>query len=270
MADVYGNPVVDFWVDSTPPFPPAPRVTSVTASTVSFAWDAVADRGDGSGQDYFAVGVDHYDWSVQTGSTILQQGSSPDPVPLTAGGLAPAQDACVHVRAVDRLGNATGDQVVCGRTAAAATPPPLPPPPASGTVRVNPSPIGLTGLDAWLWLEPAPQQTVISWSQSGFTYTETETPVVVRWNFGDGAGATIAAPAGFGLAYPAQSTVTHRYERQAQGGYAISATVDYSIDWSASAGSVTSGVAHLGTVSSTTPALQYPVAQAQPELVSGG
>ena len=60
MADQYGYPVVDIYVDSVPPFDPQPRVAAVTPSSVAFTWDPVADRGDGAGRDYFVSGLDHY------------------------------------------------------------------------------------------------------------------------------------------------------------------------------------------------------------------
>ena len=60
MADQYGYPVVDIYVDSVPPDPPRPRVSDMTTSSVAFTWDPVADQGDGAGQDFFASGMDHY------------------------------------------------------------------------------------------------------------------------------------------------------------------------------------------------------------------
>ena len=60
MADQYGYPVVDIYVDSVPPFNPQPYVAAMTPTSVAFTWNPVADRGDGAGPDYFMSGLDHY------------------------------------------------------------------------------------------------------------------------------------------------------------------------------------------------------------------
>ena len=123
MADVYGNPVVDIYVDSTPPWPPAPVVAAVTATSVSFTWAPVADRGDGAGADYFAVGVDRYrSWLTVGNGPVQQYAETADPVVVTATGLTAGQSACVHVVAVDKLNNATPASFACGQ---AFLPPPL-------------------------------------------------------------------------------------------------------------------------------------------------
>jgi len=236
MADVYGNPVVDIYVDSVPPEPPQPKVTAVTPTSVSFAWDPVEDRGDGAGADYWAVGMDHYtSWLTVDGGPAQQLADSADPRPLTATGLAPGQTACVHVRAFDKLANATGDQQACGRPVGSPPPPPPPPPPVIG---LNPLPAGLTGLATWAWLSPAPATYTVAETVAGVQYTVTATPVAVSWNFGDSAlSSLVRAPGGFGQAYPQASTVSHVYQTQlAAPGYAVVASVHWSVAWTAWSG----------------------------------
>src|SRR5260370_25253744 len=59
MADQYGWPVLDSYVDAVAPCSPAPRVVPATATSVSLTWDPVADRGDGAGADFYEAGLDH-------------------------------------------------------------------------------------------------------------------------------------------------------------------------------------------------------------------
>jgi len=94
MADVYGNPVVDIYVDSVPPESPAPRALSPTPTSVTFGWDPVSDRGDGAGADYFTVGMDHYrSWLTVGGGAAQQAADSDVPRQLTASGLGAGQSA---------------------------------------------------------------------------------------------------------------------------------------------------------------------------------
>ncbi|HEY1420601.1 MAG TPA: hypothetical protein VGG90_07815, partial [Candidatus Dormibacteraeota bacterium] len=125
MADQYGYPVVDIYVDSVAPDPPRPYVAAITPSSVAFTWDAVADRGDGAGRDYFVAGMDHYiSWLTSNArSGKLQLAATPSPRVLQLDGMRAGESACVHVQAVDRLQNSTADQVQC---AGALAPPAMP------------------------------------------------------------------------------------------------------------------------------------------------
>ena len=72
MADQVGYPVVDIYVDSVPPLAPRPYLSDITATSVSFTWDPVADQGDGAGADYFVSGMDHYvSWLTLNGSSSV-------------------------------------------------------------------------------------------------------------------------------------------------------------------------------------------------------
>src|SRR5260370_10099021 len=125
MADQYGYPVVDIYVDSVPPFDPKPYVTAITSSSVTFTWDPVADRGDGAGIDYFVSGLDHYvSWlTLGDRSQRLQLATTSMPRIVSLAGMAPGESACVHVEAFDPVQNSTAQQISC---ATPLVPPPMP------------------------------------------------------------------------------------------------------------------------------------------------
>jgi hypothetical protein len=264
MADVYGFPVIDFYVDSVPPYPPQPRAVAATTSSVSFTWDPVADRGDGAGQDYWAVGMDHYtSWLTVAGGAPKQLADSAAPRILTAAGLAAGQQVCVHVRAFDALGNGTGDQQACAQPIGA---PPSPPPPPAPRIGVNPIPTGLAGLDSWFWLTPAPSSVTVGEQAGGYTYEVTSTPTQVTWSFGDGGGETRAAPEAFGLAYPRASPVTHTYQAHSSAGYPVAATVHWQVTWRALSGGQWIGPYSMPGVDVASGPTSYLVRQAQTEV----
>jgi len=268
MADQYGFPVVDIYVDSVPPYPPQPYVSSLTPTSVAFTWDAVADRGDGAGQDYFVAGMDHYvSWLTVDGRPgQLQPASTTAPRVLELDGMQAGETACVHVQAVDELQNSTPDEVQC---AGPLAPPPMPAwTPLPSQVRSNPSALGLVGLDSWFWLDPAPAAMSVSELANGVLYDLVASPVEVDWSFGDGAGARIISPAGFGLPYPQQSPVTHVYQSHDQAGYDVTAAVRYAVSWTATVGGRSVGPYPLDDIDLSARTLVYPVQQAQPELLA--
>ena len=265
MADQVGWPVVDFYVDANAPYPPAPRVVAASTTSVSFTWDPVADRGDGAGQDYFEAGLDHYiSWVTVGGGPQLRRAVSAQPETIVQNVHA-GQDACVHVIAVDRVGNATPDARACGR---ALSPPPMPDwGPLASAVSANPASTGLVGLDSWLWLQPAPPAAFIEESVGGTRYTISARPAGVTWAFGDGEVDRFAAGAGFGVPFPAESTVTHMFQADSRLGYVITASVAYVVSWSALVNGVWAGPYPMGTVTRSAVPLTYPVEQAQPEIL---
>ena len=266
MADVFGNPVVDIYVDSVPPNPPAPRVLALTPGSVTFGWDPVTDRGDGAGADYYEAGMDHYrSWLTVGGGPPSQVADSAGPRRLMATSLGAAQDACVHVIAYDRLQNATPEQQACARV---LTPPPAPAPPPPPAIGVSPAAPGLAGLETWYWLTPRPAAISADLNRGGYLYRVIQTPVRVSWTFGDGRSADLDVPAGFGLSYPAPSTVTHTYQRHNAAGYPVAATITWAVSWSVLSGGTWYGPYALGTQASAPAALAYPVRQAQSELLS--
>jgi hypothetical protein len=267
MADQFGYPVVDIYVDSVAPFAPRPRVSSVTPSSVSFTWDPVADRGDGAGPDYFAAGMGHYlSWlTVNDRSGVFGLQSTAAPRLLQLAGLRLGEVVCAHVEAVDGLQNATADQTACGSPAA---PPPMPAwgvPPAG--IVANPSAPGLVGLESWFWLTPGPVALTSVQEIQGVGYVITASPVGVEWDYGDGASDMLWGASGFGQAYPARSAAAHVYEAHSMAGYTVKATLTYSVSWTADVGGTVIGPYPLGTVRLAAAPLAYPVQQAQPELL---
>ncbi len=267
MADQYGYPVVDIYVDAVPPFTPQPYVAAVTPTSVSFAWTPVADRGDGAGTDYFTSGVDHYlSWlTVGQGSTRQQLATTSGPLIVTMSGIGPQQTACLHVVAVDRVSNASADQPAC---AAPLGPPPIPAwPDVTVSVAANPRAPGLVGLDTWLWLTPTPGAMSLEETYRGTRYLLTATPAGVVWDFGDGTSQGYAGLPAFGRSYPAASSVAHTYQAHSERGYGIGALIRYEVTWTAMVGGQISGPYSLGTVDLAAHPLVYPVQQAQPVLL---
>ncbi|GAC1504519.1 MAG: hypothetical protein NVS1B3_01420 [Candidatus Dormibacteraceae bacterium] len=267
MADQYGYPVVDIYVDAVPPFDPKPYVAAITPTSVAFTWDPVADRGDGAGKDYFVSGLDHYlSWlTLGDRPDRLQLASTALPRILTLAGMSPRDSACVHVQAVDRVQNSTGDQVAC---AAPLAPPQMPTwEELASAVTANPKATGLVGLDTWYWLAPPPRAITAGTTERGILYEVTATPTGVDWDFGDGVLLRVADAAGFGQPYPQPSSVKHTYEAHSQSGYAVEASVRYAVTWRAVAGSSHFGPYPLGGVQLPAHPLTYRVVQAQPELL---
>ncbi|MEO8744609.1 MAG: hypothetical protein ABI334_03500 [Candidatus Dormiibacterota bacterium] len=268
MADQYGYPVVDLYVDAVPPFPPRPFVTVVTPSSVAFTWDPVADRGDGAGRDFFVSGIDHYlSWlTTGAGSSRLQLASTPGSRSVTLSGMSAQETACLHVQAFDRVSNASPEEVAC---AAPLVPPPMPawPAPAS-TVAANPTAQGLVGLDTWFWLAPRPDVVSVGETYRGVEYVVTATATGPDWDFGDGGSATYADRIGFGRAYPLQSPVSHTYQAHREGGYIVQASIRYAVTWTAMVDGRAFGPYPLGAVMLAARPLIYPVEQAQPELIA--
>lgn len=270
MADQYGYPVVDIYVDSRPPYPAQPRVTDISTSSVAFTWDPVGDQGDGAGKDFFAAGMGQYSSWLTLGSSTrrLQAASTRAPRTLTLSDMKPGERACVHVIALDKLLNATPESVAC---AGPLAPPPMPEWSAiASTVAANPAAPGLVGFESLFWLVPAPAAVTAHEIYEGIDYAVTAVPTRAAWDFGDGARASFTDASGFGLPYPQTSPVTHVYQAHDQAGYRVKSAVRYSVSWTASVSGHIAGPYSLGTTSLDAESLLYPVEQAQPERVFGG
>ena len=267
MADQYGYPVVDIYVDAVAPFAPKPYVAGITPTSVTFTWEPVADRGDGAGRDYFVSGIDHYtSWlTLGAGSERLQQANSINPRTVTVSGMSAQKTACLHVVAVDRVNNASGDVPSC---AAPLVAPPMPAWPVPDiAVAANPAAPGLVGLDAWLWVSPRPTAFSLDENYRGVNYSLTATPAGARWDFGDGAAQSYADGSGFGEAYPQPSSVTHAYQADRESGYKIRSMLRYDVTWTAIVGGRVFGPYPLGPLDLESRSLVYPVLQAQPVLL---
>ena len=267
MADQYGYPVVDIYVDSVPPPAPKPRVSRVTANSVAFTWDPVVDIGDGAGADYFASGIDHYtSWLTLNGrSQKLQLVETLQPRTVMQPGMSPIDVACVHVQAFDRLRNASPEASACSQ--ARGTPPTPRWIAPSIRVAANPGGIGLVGLDSWFWLDPAPHAVTIHETDGGIDYAITATPMSADWDFGDGGGSSVFGDSGFGRPYPQRSSVTHVFEAHNQGGYTVRSTVRYSLTWTALIAGKSVGPYPMDNFTQAAIPLRYPVEQAQPVLL---
>lgn len=267
MADQFGYPVVDIYVDSVPPPAPRPRVSLVSTDSVAFNWDPVVDLGDGAGVDYFVAGMDHYiSWvTLNSGSQRLQLQSTSEPRTVTQAHMSPLDIACVHVQAFDRVQNASPEGVTCSRALAA---PPMPPwTELRFRVAANPESIGLVGFDSWLWLDPLPRVVTVQETDLGTVYFITASPVSAAWDFGDGATANVDGPDGYGERYPQPSTIRHVFEAHDQDGYRVRASVRYMVTWTASIAGRSAGPYPMGTFVQSAVPLRYPVEQAQPELL---
>jgi hypothetical protein len=268
MADQFGYPVVDIYVDSRPPYTPEPRVTDITTSSVAFTWDPVDDQGDGAGRDFFSSGMGHYlSWLTLNGlPSRLQLASTSGSRTLEQPGMTSRDTACVHVTAFDRLQNATSERIAC---AGPLAPPPMPD--WSGhvsQVEANPVAPGLVGLDSWFWLAPTPEAMTFDEHYRGIDYIVTAVPSGADWDFGDGAGDRFPDSSGDGRPYPQPSSVTHTYQAHNQSGYAVKAAVQFAVTWTAVIHNHRVGPYALGTVSLDARPLRYRVEQAQPELVA--
>ena len=266
MADVYGYPVVDIYVDTHPPQVPQPFVSALSPSSVSFQWAPVVDLGDGSGTDYFAVGLDHYTyWYTVAGGAASPKMETTSPATVSVGALRQGQQVCLYVDASDRLGNTS----VAGRSCSAALAHPkigrwpLPKP----TPDANPVPHGLTGLASYFWIQPQGSTTIYT-SVGEVNYRIVAEPSGVLWNFGVGSSLYLSTPSGFGLAYPAASPVRQTYQTVDASGYLVSASVTYQVYWYATVAGVTQGPYPLGQISGPVGSISYPVAQLQPQLLS--
>ncbi len=74
----------------------------------------------------------------------------------------------------------------------------------------------------------------------------------------------------FGVAYPAQSSIAHEFQSDNRSGYAIRASIRYDVTFRALLGGTWLGPYPMGSITLPAIALDYPVRQAQPELVATG
>jgi hypothetical protein len=151
-----------------------------------------------------------------------------------------------------------------------------------GAIETSPARTGLTGADAWLWLDPAPRRQTLSVSLAGETVSVVADPTV-EWRFGDG-GSLDGGP---GVPYqpgaaPANA-IRHVYQTRclpgdqghdpyvlascSQDGYRVEALVVWRIAYSAAGPVGETGTLPPRTTESSTP---YPVSESRAFLVSGG
>lgn len=151
-----------------------------------------------------------------------------------------------------------------------------------GAIETSPSRTGLTGAEAWFWLDPAPQRQTLSVSLAGETVSVIADPTV-EWRFGDGA----TLDGGPGVPYRADASpadaIQHAYETRclpgdqghdpyvltscSQDGYSVEALVVWHITYNA-AGPV-GGTGTLPTRTTDT-STSYAVSESRAFLVGGG
>jgi hypothetical protein len=180
--------------------------------------------------------------------------------------MTPQETACVHVQAFDSLQNATSEQVQCS---APLVPPPMPTwRPPQMVVVANPAAPGLVGLDAWLWVAPAPTVMTVDETDRGIHYVVSAAPIGADWSFGDGTNARYEDASAYGQPYPLASSVRHTYQAHSEAGYTLQSSIRYAVTWTAHVGGRLVGPYPLGDVSLAATPLLYPVEQAQPELTA--
>jgi len=153
---------------------------------------------------------------------------------------------------------------------------------APGEIKTSPTRAGLTGAQAWFWLDPAPRRQSLSISLAGETVNVIADPTV-QWRFGDGA----SLDAGPGVPYQADAApadaITHVYGTRClpgeqghdpyvlatcgQDGYPVEAVVVWRITYGAAGPIAASGTLPARTTETSTP---YPVNESRAFLVSGG
>ncbi len=121
----------------------------------------------------------------------------------------------------------------------------------------------LVGIDTWMWIDPAAWQPITATAAiPGLSVTATATPRHTVWDMGDGTTVTCTGP---GIPYdddrPEADQATdcsHTYQRR--GAYSATATIIWSVRWSASDG----GAGTLADVARTT---QFPMNVAERQAV---
>lgn len=97
----------------------------------------------------------------------------------------------------------------------------------------------IVGIDTWLWIDPAAWEPVTATASiPGLSISATATPSHVTWDMGDGTVVTCDGP---GTPYDdaepvADQTTDCRHLYQDAGAYTASATVTWTVEWSATDG----------------------------------
>ena len=153
---------------------------------------------------------------------------------------------------------------------------------ATGEIRASPKGQGLTEVQSWFWLDPAPRRQALSISLAGETVNVTADPAV-EWRFGDGGSLDGGPGVLYRAGAAAVDAITHLYDTRClpgdqghdpyvlatcgQDGYTVEALVLWRITYSAAGPVVGSGVLPARTTESST---SYAVSESRAFLVSGG
>jgi len=131
----------------------------------------------------------------------------------------------------------------------------------------------LVGVSAWLWVNSAAwQPSTVTATVDGVSATATATPTQVVWNMGDGHSVTCDGP---GTPYEASQpnattdcsyTWTIPSSSQASGTYQVTATIEFSVTWTAAGAA---GGGNLGVVPGAVDAAQVTVGESEALNTSG-
>lgn len=150
-------------------------------------------------------------------------------------------------------------------------------------IQASPKAEGLTGAASWFWIEPAAGARSVSVSLRGEHVTVSASVASVRWSFGDGSSLTGGSGVPYQPGAAPAGAIRHVYQTRClpgdaghdpyvlstcgPNGYTVSATVEWSIGYTAS-GPVGGGGALPSR--STAASVAYPVSEARAFLTSAG
>jgi hypothetical protein len=120
-----------------------------------------------------------------------------------------------------------------------------------------PSRLGMTGLDSFVWLDPAPRPIEATAEVPGLMVYAQAQPASFTWNFGDGTSESSDSP---GVPWSKGGSLSHVY--QSRGVYLASVTIRWTASWRTS----DSGWQALGAFT-TSANTRYPVRQMVAVLV---
>jgi hypothetical protein len=126
-------------------------------------------------------------------------------------------------------------------------------------LQISPARVGLTGLDSYFWVAPAPRPVIALAAVPGIVVTARAHPVQFLWHFGDGGEMVTTGP-GRPWTRTRPGSIAHQY--QARGRYPVSVQVLWIANWRVGQGQWRS----LGTFA-TTATRSFPVRQAVAVLV---
>jgi hypothetical protein len=250
------------------------------------------------------VQAGHTYWTPPAGSSWATAGKS-DPPPSTPGTTDPDQPyGCTYTAepsatATIGVGGAQPGEWVFPECSGPGAVDPMPPVwvtnagPAAATVAVNPEVVAeqavqqlglgspsiemapppgssqLVGVATWLWIEAGAWQDKTATAAAGpVTATATATPLKVVWDMGDGSSVICDGPGTPYSASDPNATTDCAYTWPAPGSFTVTATVYWSVTWTATGAA---GGGNLGVQAG--PAAQAPVTVTESQAInttSGG
>ncbi len=122
----------------------------------------------------------------------------------------------------------------------------------------------LLGVATWLWISPGPWHTLTATASAGtVTTTATATPSKVVWDMGDGSQVTCNGPGTPYSASDPNATTGCSYTWSTAGSYQVTATVYWSVTWTATGAA---GGGNLGVQAG--PAARVPVTVTESQAIN--